>query len=164
MSWFPVTSILELKPENHFSLQWHFLPHFAINDFSADCSLLPFVAFQRSSALPDSANLTPALPAQCCRRHYRPLAPCSAHHCTGAIFSLQHLSFSWNEEEMPPRGLTSSPSWGWAEIDSCDPAVLIYSPHPHGYGRLHLALLVRGSQKWEAAEKVRCHLKDGFLY
>lgn len=36
----------------------------------------------------------------------------------GITFSLQHLPLVWNEEEMPPFGLTSGPSWGWAVIDA----------------------------------------------
>lgn len=74
-----------------------------------------------------------------------------------AAFSPQHLSLIWNEEEMPPRGLTSGPSWGLAEIDACDPAVLIYFPHPQGSGRLHCALLERtaGRQTKQGGERGR---------
>lgn len=86
-------------------------------------------------------------------------------------FSLQHLSLIWNEEEMPPYGLTSGPSWGLAEIDACDPAVLIYSPRPQGSGRLHCAFLERmldrqaKKRKWGGeGQRMGCRVADRALW
>lgn len=79
-------------------------------------SVFTNLSTMHTSSLLLSANLQPSTPP---------------HPPPGLLFSLQHLSLIWNEEEMPPCGLTSGPSWGLAEIDVCDPAVLIYSPHTH---------------------------------
>lgn len=44
---------------------------------------------------------------------------------------------------------------GLAEIDACDPAVLIYSLYPWVYGRLHCALLERTRGRKTKQERKR---------
>lgn len=99
-------------------------------------SILPTCHLFKNLSLLPAANLTPTYTATF-------IACLAAPPLCCTTLSQQHLSLIWNEEEMPPCGLTSGPSSGLAEIDACDPAALIYSLHPQGSGRLHYTRLER---------------------
>lgn len=134
-------------------------PVYTLSSVSPTCllpTLLSLLLSANLGSLQPTATFIPCLSTPL-RAHPHPTHP--PRH--SASFSLQHLSLIWNEEEMPPCGLSSGPSWGLAEIDACDPAVLIYSPHPRGSGRLHCALPERTGGRQTKRERDSVRVKEG---
>lgn len=126
----------ELVLTVHFSAVYTFFPVSPSRLLSTPCHFCSLPILSKPPHPSTATFVSPAHPPPHSPSLPQPLPWCAA-------LSLQHLSLIWNEEEMPPCGLTSGPSQGLPEIDACDPAVLIYSLHPQGSGRLHRALLER---------------------
>lgn len=132
----------ELVLTVHFSAVYTFFPVSPSRLLSTPCHFCSLPILSKPPHPSTATFVSPAHPPPHSPSLPQPLPWCAA-------LSLQHLSLIWNEEEMPPCGLTSGPSRGLPEIDAClrlMPVIQLcwFTPRTHRGAGDYTALCWRG--------------------